>query len=98
METAGDRLGIGPSRNEARNGPAPNPIYEKFVLHTGTTLFNLVESRPINKNSLVSIMKALMKKERHPGLWLEEVPVPEVGINDVLIRVDRAGICGTAPA
>jgi threonine 3-dehydrogenase len=40
-------------------------------------------------------MKALVKKERRPGLWLEEVPEPEVGINDVLIRVDRTGICGT---
>ena len=28
-------------------------------------------------------------------MWLEDVPEPEVGINDVLIRVDRAGICGT---
>jgi threonine 3-dehydrogenase len=40
-------------------------------------------------------MKALVKRERKPGLWLEEVPVPSVGINDVLIRVDRTGICGT---
>src|ERR1039457_5288285 len=40
-------------------------------------------------------MKALVKKERRPGLWLEEVPQPTVGINDVLIRVDRTGICGT---
>ncbi|HVV74007.1 MAG TPA: L-threonine 3-dehydrogenase [Verrucomicrobiae bacterium] len=40
-------------------------------------------------------MKALVKKERRPGLWLEEVPEPEVGINDVLIHVDRTGICGT---
>ena len=40
-------------------------------------------------------MKALVKKERQPGLWLEEVPEPQVGINDVLIRVDRTGICGT---
>lgn len=40
-------------------------------------------------------MKALVKKERQPGLWLEDVPKPEVGINDVLIHVDRAGICGT---
>jgi threonine 3-dehydrogenase len=40
-------------------------------------------------------MKALVKRERKPGLWLEEVPEPEVGINDVLVRVDRAGICGT---
>ncbi len=40
-------------------------------------------------------MTALVKRERKPGLWLEEVPTPAVGINDVLIRVDRAGICGT---
>jgi threonine 3-dehydrogenase len=40
-------------------------------------------------------MKALVKKERQAGLWLEDVPKPQVGINDVLIHVDRAGICGT---
>lgn len=40
-------------------------------------------------------MKALVKSRNEPGLWLEEVPEPEVGINDVLIRVDRTGICGT---
>ncbi len=40
-------------------------------------------------------MKALVKKEAGVGLWLEDVPVPEIGINDVLIRVDRTGICGT---
>jgi threonine 3-dehydrogenase len=40
-------------------------------------------------------MKALVKKYSKPGLWLEEVPEPSIGINDVLIRVDRTGICGT---
>ena len=40
-------------------------------------------------------MKALVKKEAEPGLWLEEVPVPKTGINDVLIKVLRTGICGT---
>jgi threonine 3-dehydrogenase len=40
-------------------------------------------------------MKALVKRFAKPGLWLEEVPEPELGINDVLIRVDRTGICGT---
>jgi len=40
-------------------------------------------------------MKALVKKGRRPGLWLEDVAEPQVGINDVLIRVDRTGICGT---
>jgi threonine 3-dehydrogenase len=40
-------------------------------------------------------MKALIKKEAKPGLWLEDVEEPKTGINDVLIRVDRTGICGT---
>jgi threonine 3-dehydrogenase len=40
-------------------------------------------------------MKALVKKEPKLGLWLEEVPVPEIGINDVLIEILRTGICGT---
>ncbi len=40
-------------------------------------------------------MKALVKKESKPGLWLEDVAEPKIGINDVLIRVDRTGICGT---
>lgn len=40
-------------------------------------------------------MRALVKAHAEPGLWLQDVPDPEVGINDVLIRVDRAGICGT---
>ncbi|HWF93269.1 MAG TPA: L-threonine 3-dehydrogenase [Terriglobales bacterium] len=40
-------------------------------------------------------MKALVKSHAKPGLWLEEVPVPEPGINDVLIRVLKTGICGT---
>ncbi len=40
-------------------------------------------------------MKALVKSQATPGLWLQEVPVPEIGINDVLIKVDRTAICGT---
>ncbi|MBI3468362.1 MAG: L-threonine 3-dehydrogenase [Planctomycetes bacterium] len=40
-------------------------------------------------------MQALVKKKSEPGLWLDEVPVPEIGINDVLIQVLRTGICGT---
>jgi threonine 3-dehydrogenase len=40
-------------------------------------------------------MKALVKRHNEPGLWLEDVPQPEIGINDVLIKIDRTGICGT---
>src|SRR5204863_6051504 len=40
-------------------------------------------------------MKALVKKQSERGLWLEDVSEPTIGINDVLIRIDRTGICGT---
>ena len=40
-------------------------------------------------------MKALVKSRAEKGLWLEDIPEPEIGINDVLIRVRYAGICGT---
>jgi threonine 3-dehydrogenase len=40
-------------------------------------------------------MKALVKSRKERGLWLEDVPKPELGINDVLIRVLLTGICGT---
>jgi threonine 3-dehydrogenase len=40
-------------------------------------------------------VRALVKARAEPGLWLEDVPEPEVGINDVLIRVHKTGICGT---
>jgi threonine 3-dehydrogenase len=40
-------------------------------------------------------VKALVKSRAEAGLWLEDVPEPKIGINDVLIRVHRTGICGT---
>ncbi|MFT3835439.1 MAG: L-threonine 3-dehydrogenase [Myxococcaceae bacterium] len=40
-------------------------------------------------------MRALVKAKREPGLWMQDVPVPEVGPNDVLIKVRKTGICGT---
>jgi len=43
----------------------------------------------------MATMKALVKRKAEPGLWLEEAPVPTIGINDVLVEVLRTGICGT---
>src|SRR5215469_1863126 len=40
-------------------------------------------------------MKALVKAHAQRGLWVEDVPEPQVGINDVKIRVLATGICGT---
>ncbi len=40
-------------------------------------------------------MKALVKAKPEPGLWMEHRPVPEIGPDDVLIRINKTGICGT---
>lgn len=40
-------------------------------------------------------MQALVKKEAAPGIWMEEVQVPEPGTNEVLIRLEKTAICGT---
>jgi len=43
----------------------------------------------------MTTMKALVKKKPEPGLWLEEVPVPEIRHNEVLIKILKTAICGT---
>jgi threonine 3-dehydrogenase len=40
-------------------------------------------------------LKAIVKQHAEAGLWLKDVPEPQIGINDVLIRVEKTGICGT---
>ena len=40
-------------------------------------------------------MKAIIKKDNKPGLSLEDVPIPELGINDVKIKITHTAICGT---
>src|ERR1700728_3971049 len=40
-------------------------------------------------------MKALVKARAEPGIWMQDVPEPSVGHNDVLIKVKRSAICGT---
>ncbi|OSP54194.1 L-threonine 3-dehydrogenase [Pseudoruegeria sp. SK021] len=40
-------------------------------------------------------MKSLVKARPEPGLWMERRPVPEIGPDDVLIRINKTGICGT---
>ena len=40
-------------------------------------------------------MKALIKKKPEPGLWMDDVVVPEIGANDVLIKIQKTAICGT---
>jgi len=40
-------------------------------------------------------MNALVKAKPEPGLWLEKVPIPQIGINDVLVKIHKTAICGT---
>ncbi|QBJ16510.1 L-threonine 3-dehydrogenase (plasmid) [Agrobacterium sp. 33MFTa1.1] len=40
-------------------------------------------------------MKALIKAEAKPGLWMDERPIPQIGPDDVLIKINKTGICGT---
>ncbi|MBX3531444.1 MAG: L-threonine 3-dehydrogenase [Rhizobiaceae bacterium] len=42
-----------------------------------------------------NMMRALVKAKAEPGIWMESVPVPEIGPNDVLIKVRKTAICGT---
>ena len=43
----------------------------------------------------MSTMKALVKRSAEPGIWMEQVPIPAVGTNEVLIEVEKTAICGT---
>ncbi|KTD28118.1 L-threonine 3-dehydrogenase [Legionella israelensis] len=40
-------------------------------------------------------MKSLVKAKDEPGIWMEDVPMPEYGVNDVLIKIKKTAICGT---
>ena len=40
-------------------------------------------------------MKALVKLKPERGIWMEDMPIPHVGINDVLVKIKKTAICGT---
>jgi threonine 3-dehydrogenase len=46
-------------------------------------------------NHHINHMKALVKSRPGKGIWMEEVPVPSIGVNDVLIKIKKTSICGT---
>ena len=53
---------------------------------------------PLKKNARREAkvsMKALVKQQAAPGIWLEDIPEPKVGPNDVLIKIAKTAICGT---
>lgn len=44
---------------------------------------------------MMKTMKAIVKRKPEPGLWIDEVPIPEPGVNDVLVKIMKTAICGT---
>lgn len=44
---------------------------------------------------MTKTMKALCKKEAKPGIWMIDAPIPEMGANDVLVKIRKTSICGT---
>ena len=40
-------------------------------------------------------MRALVKAKPEPGIWMEDRPIPEIGPEDVLVKIHKTGICGT---
>ncbi len=53
------------------------------------------DGRPRARHYERSPMKALVKKEAAPGIWMMDVPEPKIGPNDVLIKIAKTAICGT---
>src|SRR5690606_1165954 len=48
------------------------------------------------RTAMSQTMKALVKRDAAKGIWMEQVPVPSPGPNEVLIRLEKTAICGTA--
>lgn len=78
-------------------GFLPGPVATRFPRKTCHMTVDTarVDARATRDSGQWRFMKALVKSKREPGLWLEEIEAPRPGMNDVLIRVRRAGICGT---
>src|SRR5436190_9320203 len=85
-----------PSGCDSRTSPsARSPGRGRAPAAASGRSFGGSSTRGFDPSRIRRSMRALVKSRAEPGLWLEEVPEPEHGINDVLIRVHRTGICGT---
>src|SRR5262245_47381732 len=75
--------------NEYRRHPEPSGRMRP------PSLWMTVHQVDLDNDSRRRRLKALVKARAEAGLQLQDVPEPAIGINDVLIRVLRTGICGT---
>ena len=87
------------SRRPARSGPYPHPDERGADQRTtGPRPCRLRQGRPRPGRDFMSLpttMKALEKSHPAEGLCMVQAPVPEIGPDEVLIRVNKTGICGT---
>jgi len=44
---------------------------------------------------MAKLMRALIKRDAAPGIWMAKVPIPEIGPNEVLVKLEKTAICGT---
>src|SRR5690606_39588768 len=76
---------------------APGPAFTGAPLECVVSRF--LPCRPsmphANTPELPTTMRALVKREAARGIWMEEVPVPSPGANEVLVKVEKTAICGT---
>jgi threonine 3-dehydrogenase len=63
--------------------------------HRAFGVVTMPPAAPVSMITGVETMRALRKLEREPGLVLDELPVPSPGEDEVLVRVEAAGVCGT---
>src|SRR6478735_2712472 len=87
-------------RSPHRSAPSPNapsrsPSIRSVDARTSGSFAQWARAVRVSGAWQTGAVDALTKQTSGPGLALTQVPEPEVGINDVLIRVDRTGICGT---
>ena len=78
-----------------RPAPANSRIWYPVVDANKRSRLPTVSFSRTPRFGIVVYVKALVKSRRDQGLWLEDIEVPKIGINDVLIKVLRTGICGT---
>src|ERR1035441_6043292 len=78
-----------------RPAPANSRIWYPVVDANKRSRLPTVSFSRTPRFGIVVDVKALVKSRRDQGLWLEDIEVPKIGINDVLIKVLRTGICGT---
>ena len=82
-------------RGEARIRTQMSAAHSRADLDRAIAAFADGRARAWGARMKPRLMRALVKAKPEPGLWMEEVPVPEPQVGEVLVKVRRSAICGT---